>query len=278
MRLRSIIAALVVVLVVAAGLFYFYGYRNRTISADINSIKEGTSEAATTTAVKTALALNKQVSPYEIHVETSSGVVTLTGQVPTESDKKTVEDITRSTKGVENVINNLNVDPKAQAAVSDKQRAADLGIKVTILEGILNNPQLKSQNIRVDVVNNDVRLTGSVQTSDQKATVESLARAVPDVHAVDSYGVAVTNAPATTQSQGPNRAEDEKLAAQVESSISRESAITFPQKITVQATNGIVYLTGTTASKAEKALAGQLAHNTPGTKDVVNNIEVSTKR
>jgi hyperosmotically inducible protein len=284
MRLRSIIAALVVVLIVAAGLFYFYGFRNRTISADINSIKEGTSEAATTMAVRTALSLNKQVSSYEIHVETNNGVATLTGLVPTENDKRTVEDITRSTKGVENVVNNLNVDPKAQAAVSDKQRATDLEIKVALLEGILNNPQLKTQNIKVDVINNDVRLTGNVQSSDQKATAESIARAIPNVHSVDSYGVAVTNTPNTpstpsaAQTQNSKQAEDEKLSAMVESALSRESAITFPQKIKVQSTNGIVYLTGTAASKAEKALAGQLAHNTAGAKDVVNNIDVTTKR
>ena len=278
MRLRSIIAALVVVLLVAAGLFYFYGFRNRTISADINSIKEGTSEAATTTAVKTALALNKQVSSYEIHVETNNGVVTLTGQVPTDGDKKTVEDITRSTKGVENVVNNLNVDPKAQAAVSDKQRAIDLEIKVALLEAVLNNQQLKSQNIKADVVNNDVRLSGNVQSSDQKATAESIARAIPNVHAVDSYNLAVTNAPPATQSQNLRQAEDEKLSAMVESSINRESAITFPQKIKVQTTNGVVYLTGSAASKAEKALAGQLARNTAGTKDVINNLEISTKK
>jgi hyperosmotically inducible protein len=278
MRLRSLIAALVIVLIVAAGLFYFYGYRNRAISADINSIKEGTSEAATTTAVKTALALNKQVSPYDVHVETNNGVVTLTGQVPTDNDKKAVEDITRSTKGVENVVNNLNVDPKAQAAVSDKQRAADLEIKVALLESVLNNPQLKTQNIKVDVINNDVRLSGSVQSSDQKANAESIARAIPNVHSVDSYALAVTNTPSTTQMQNSRQSEDEKLSAMVESALGRESAITFPQKIKVQSTNGIVYLTGTVASKAEKALAGQLAHNTAGAKDVVNNLEVSTKR
>jgi len=278
MRLRSIIAALVVVLLVAAGMFYFYGYRNRTISADINSIKEGTSEAATTTAVKTALALNKQVSSYEIHVATDNGVVTLTGQVPTDGDKKTVEDITRSTKGVENIVNNLNVDPKAQAAVSDKQRAIDLEIKVALLEAVLGNQQLKAQNIRADVVNNDVRLSGNVQSSDQKATAESIARAIPNVHNVDSYNLAVTNAPPAAQSQNSQQTEDQKLSAMVESAISRESAITFPQKITVQTTNGVVYLTGAAASKAEKALAGQLARNTAGTKDVVNNLEISTKR
>src|SRR5882724_6321778 len=167
MRLRSIIAALIIVLVVAAGLFYFYGFRNRTISADINAIREGTSDTATTTAVKTALALNKQVSTFDIHVATNNNIVTLTGQVPTDNDRKAAEDIARNTKGVDNVMNNLSVDPKAQAAVSEKQHATDLEIKVGLLEGVLNNPQLKTQSIRADVTNSDVKLTGSVQTSDQ---------------------------------------------------------------------------------------------------------------
>jgi len=99
MRLRSIIAALIIVLVVAAGLFYFYGFRNRTISADINAIREGTSDTATTTAVKTALALNKQVSTFDIHVATNNNIVTLTGQVPTDNDRKAAEDIARMAKG-----------------------------------------------------------------------------------------------------------------------------------------------------------------------------------
>jgi osmotically-inducible protein OsmY len=162
--------------------------------------------------------------------------------------------------------------------VTDKQRATDLEIKVAFLESVLNNPQLKSQYIHADVVNNDVKLTGSVQTSDQKTAAEALARSVPNVHSVDSYGLTVTNAPMGTQTQPSAQTEDAKLSATVESNITRENAITQPQKIQVQSTNGVVYLTGTAGSKAEKALAGQLARNTAGTKDVVNNIEVTTKR
>lgn len=82
MRQKPIIAAVVVILIVVAVGYYSYGDRYRNITADINSVDKYTGDAATTTRVKTALALNKQVSVFDIHVETSNNNVTLTGQVP----------------------------------------------------------------------------------------------------------------------------------------------------------------------------------------------------
>ncbi len=118
MRRRSIIAAVVTILIIAGALYYFYGYRHRDISADFNAAKEYTEDAATTSAVKSALALNKQLSSFDIHVDStnspgkSGNDVTLTGHVPTEDDKRVAEEIARGTKGVANVVNNLQVDPK----------------------------------------------------------------------------------------------------------------------------------------------------------------------
>ena len=75
-----------------------------------------TGDAATTTRVKTALALNKHVSAFDIHVETSNNNVTLTGQVQTDNDRRVAEEIVRGTKGVTTVTNNLKVYPKIQTA------------------------------------------------------------------------------------------------------------------------------------------------------------------
>ena len=116
MRPRSIISALLVMLVVAGVLYYFYSYRHRDISADLSSMETYTGEAGTTSAVKTALGLNKQVSSLDIHVETSNDRVTLSGHVPTADDKRVAEEIAQGTKGVASVANNLQVDPKVQAA------------------------------------------------------------------------------------------------------------------------------------------------------------------
>ena len=198
MRRRSIITALVTLLVIAGGLYYFYGYRHRDISADFNTAKEYTEDAATTSAVKSALALNKQLSSLDIHVDStnnpgkSGNDVTLTGQVPTEDDKRAAGETARTTKGVANVVNNLEVVPKIQAANPEKQYVPDLEIKAAVLQSILNNPSLKTQLIKVDVYNGEVKLTGSVQSSTQKADAESAARAIANVREVDSNALAVT--------------------------------------------------------------------------------------
>lgn len=199
MRPRSIIAAVVTVLIIAGALYYFYGYRHRDISSDFNTAKEYTEDAATTSAVKSALALNKQLSSFDIHVDSinspgkSGNDVTLAGHVPTEDDKRVAEEIARSTKGVANVVNNLEVEPKLQAANPEKQYVPDLEIKAAVLQSILNNPNLKTQQIKVDVYNGEVKLTGTVQTSTQKADAESAARAVTNVRDVDSNALAVTS-------------------------------------------------------------------------------------
>ena len=198
MRPRSIITAVVTIVILAGALYYFYGYRHRDISADFNAAKDYTEDGATTSAVKSALALNKQLSSLDIHVDStnnpgkSGNDVTLTGHVPTEDDKRVAEEIARSTKGVANVVNNLEVVPKIHAANPEKQYVPDLEIKAAVLQSILNNPNLKTQQIQVDVYNGEVKLTGRVRTSGQKADAESAARAIVNVRDVDSNALAVT--------------------------------------------------------------------------------------
>lgn len=121
MRPRRIISAFLLIIVVVGVLYYFYSYRHRDMSADISSAEKYAGEAATTSAVKTALSLNQQVSSLDIHVETTGDRVTLSGQVPTADDKRLAEEIAQSTKGVGSVTNDLQVDPTVQAARGQAQ-------------------------------------------------------------------------------------------------------------------------------------------------------------
>lgn len=192
MRTRSIIGTVVVILIVASACYYFYGYRSQGISANFNAMMDNTSGAATTTAVKTALALNSNVASYDIHVETNNDGVTLTGQVPTVEDKRVAEEVASSTKGVANVVNNLLVDPKMLAATAAKQYITDLEIKASMLQSILNSSDLKTQQLKVEVNNGEVRLSGSVQTAAQKTAAEATAQAITNVRKVDATTLVVT--------------------------------------------------------------------------------------
>lgn len=119
MRTRSNMSALpafFVILIILAVIYYSYGDRYRDIPNDINSVGEYTDDAATTTRIKAALALNTQVSALDIHVETINNNVILTGRVPTDNARRVADEIVRATKGVVTVSNNLLVDTRIQAA------------------------------------------------------------------------------------------------------------------------------------------------------------------
>lgn len=191
--MRSIITAVVVILIIAGVIYYFYGYRDRNISEDINAAQAYTGDAATTAAVKSALALNKHFSSFDINVETTNNKVTLTGQVPTAGDRQAVEEVARSTKGVSDVVNNLQPNPKIQAENADRQYVVDIGIKAAVLESILDNPDLKTQQIKVSVEDGLVKLSGSVQTLTQKAVAESAVRSVTNVRNLDSSALVVND-------------------------------------------------------------------------------------
>ena len=75
---------------------------------------------------------------------------------------------------------------------------------------------------------------------------------------------------------GCNRApSDAKLTSDVQNQILGDSSISSKQQVTVQAANGVVTLSGTVASDAERSLAGIDAGKVAGVKTVVNNLQTA---
>jgi hyperosmotically inducible protein len=67
------------------------------------------SDSWITTKVKSDLAVEKDVSATQIHVDTYEGVVTLSGSVDTQAESRKAEQVAREIKGVKSVVNNLQV-------------------------------------------------------------------------------------------------------------------------------------------------------------------------
>jgi osmotically-inducible protein OsmY len=78
------------------------GLDNRTFS-------QAVLDATTTALVKTALTLTKGLKSQQIHVSTRWGTITLEGNVGTGVQKFLAERTARSTQGVRNVENHLEV-------------------------------------------------------------------------------------------------------------------------------------------------------------------------
>jgi hyperosmotically inducible periplasmic protein len=75
----------------------------------IDSAQAALTDAAITTAVKTKLLADTAVSGLKIDVDTKDGVVTLSGRVPTNTEKQRAVTLSRDTTGVKSVNDQLKV-------------------------------------------------------------------------------------------------------------------------------------------------------------------------
>jgi len=73
-------------------------------------------DATLTAKVKAKLAADPEVTAYTIDVDTSGGVVTLSGHVETADESAEAEKLARDTEGVSSVVNRLTVGAAAPAA------------------------------------------------------------------------------------------------------------------------------------------------------------------
>jgi hyperosmotically inducible protein len=111
------------------------------------------------------------------------GVVTLTGTVPTEGDKAEAESLAKSAAGAQVVADQIAVRPPgnesdAKTVDSDTDKAIEKN-----LDAMLVKNKLK-KDVKYDVKNGVVTLTGDVTSQSRRAMVEKLASTVPNVKQV----------------------------------------------------------------------------------------------
>lgn len=262
---RTILVLALLVLVVVA--VYFISTRNSSIRNAFSSIKESTQDAATTSRVRTALLLSKHVSPFDIKVVTIQGEVTLEGQVPSEQVKSVAGAIAQDTSSVKQVHNNLGVNPAIERNPDREhlaERVADLEIQTLVTDALSKNADLAEKHIATQVKNRTVTLNGTVQTTNQKYAAEQIAWQVPGVQGLTD-NLSVADAQAVPESA------DDKLARRVEFELYSTKAIPL-KTVQIHADNGVVTLTGTVSSRAEKLLAEKIAKSVEGVRRVVNSL------
>jgi osmotically-inducible protein OsmY len=111
------------------------------------------------------------------------GVVTLGGHVPSESDKSQAESIAKSIAGGQVVSNQIGVIPpaterEAKTVNSDLDQAIEKNLDAALIQHRLN------KDVKYDVKNGVVTLTGEVNSQAKRAQVEKVASAVPNVQQV----------------------------------------------------------------------------------------------
>lgn len=113
------------------------------------------------------------VNPRIIGVSVTNGVVTLTGTVPTYSQKTDAADDTWTTPGVVDVVNDIIVAPpssRSDAEIADSVRSA-----------LTSDPSIETSNVQINVADGTVYLRGTMPTFYQIQGAGNDAWSVPDV-------------------------------------------------------------------------------------------------
>jgi hyperosmotically inducible periplasmic protein len=133
-----------------------------------------------TSAVRMRLIADTQVPGLEIDLDSYDGVVTLFGMVSSHEAKAAAEADALKVSGVKRVVNELQVVASSrQEAVSARDDDLQREVRTALDEHAF-------RDVRLEVRNGVVRLTGHVPTGAQSLQAAVLARSVPGVRAVEN--------------------------------------------------------------------------------------------
>ena len=195
-----------------------------------------------------------QVEPGSVGVAVDDGVVTLTGTVVTYAQKLAAERAVQRVDGVRALANDLSVRTPRTRTDTDIAKAAAAALEA--------NSLLPPGAIDVTVQNGKVTLNGKVTWSYQRAAATSSVEHITGVRDVINQ-IAIE--------------QPKVFAGEVTAGIERalvRAAELDARNINVFADDGVVRLTGTVRSWAEKHSAEEAASKAKGVTAVVNRIVI----
>ena len=203
--------------------------------------------------VLAALDWEPSVDAARVGVSVSDGVVTLRGTVTTLYEKWTAERAARHIFGVRAVANDLDVAPTAARS--------DPAIAQVAANALEWDSAIPDNAVKVTVRSGWITLTGTVAWQYQKSAAERITQRL--------YGVkGVANSILVKPQASPA-----DVKTKIESAFKRSAEIDA-QRVTVEAHNGTVILTGTVHSLMEREEAERAAWAAPGVTNVDDRLVV----
>jgi len=205
------------------------------------------SDASITAAVKTRLMKDKVARGTDIDVKTDEGVVKISGAVPTAADKARIGRLVRDTAGVKRVDNGLTVSATGTSGTSGDT-------KVVIKD---DAPKVKVKKDKDTVTIKD----------DTTPAIKKGANAVAEgskkaAHAVK--GAAQKTADVTT---------DASVTTAVKTRLMKDD-VARSTAIDVKTDDGVVTISGTVPTEADRIRIGKLVEDTTGVKSVKNELKI----
>ncbi|MBS0968766.1 molecular chaperone OsmY [Chimaeribacter arupi] len=152
------------------------------IDSSVNKVSNYMGDSAVTAKVKSALVDNDAIKSTDISVDTTNGVVTLSGFVGSQAEADQAVAAAKKVEGVTSVSDKLHVrDAKEQSA---KAYAGDSATTGEVKAKLLADDIVPSRNVKVITTEGVVQLTGTVENQAQSERAESVAKAVDGVKSV----------------------------------------------------------------------------------------------
>ena len=152
------------------------------IDSSMKSVGGYMDDSGVTAKVKAALVDNDAIKSTDISVKTHSGVVTLSGFVPSQDQAELAVAAAKKVEGVKSVSDKLHVKDSTKVSVSGY--AGDTATTSEIKAKLLADDIVPSRNVKVETTNGVVQLSGTVKSQAQSERAESIAKAIDGVKSV----------------------------------------------------------------------------------------------
>ncbi|MDH4548916.1 BON domain-containing protein [Pseudomonas sp. BN607] len=237
-------------------------------------------------ALHTALSLNRMLNPFRIKVEVDGKQARLSGEVENNVERQLAEDVARATHGIEQVDNQLQVNPELVERPLElrayAQRLEDATLAAVIRARLLWSRTTEKAPIDVQSNQGVVTLRGRVDSAEAKELAGVVARTTDGVYLVNNLVSLDTAAMAKARQspvgapEGPQPS-DSWIIDKVQNSY-RFSRNLDGLNLKVASVDGMVRLSGEVVSAEQKTIAVDIAREIIGVRGVdADLLKVATK-
>ncbi|HKS15396.1 MAG TPA: BON domain-containing protein [Pseudomonas sp.] len=247
---------------------------------------DGVQDARREGALQTALTLNRVLNAYPIKVQVSDNTARLSGEVENSVERDLAERVALATKGVEQVDNQLRVNPELVEQPLElrayAQRLEDATLGAVIRARLLWSRVTHEAPIEVESREGVVTLRGKVASAEAKELAGILARSTDGVYLVnnlvsmDTAAMAKARETPVDAPKGPQPS-DSWIIDKIQTSL-RFSRNLDGLNIKVTSQEGMVCLSGEVVSAEQKTIASEVARQINGVRGVdADMLKVATK-
>ena len=247
------------------------------MSASANTVSQEISDARQEAQIWTTYTLSPYLSASDLSVTVHEGLAILTGKVNEEVNKDLAKQIALGVSGIQKVDNQIVVQadfsPPVATVRGYSQVVEDASISAAVKSKLIWSKYTDAQAVAVETLGGKVTLTGVAESAKAKELAGRMAMNTRGVVSVDnqlkvaSVATSVAATAKQTTASASQEITDSWITAKVKSTLLYSSNVSGAD-VGVSTDAGVVSLTGTLSSGAERALAIELVDNVRGVKSV----------